>query len=484
MTFASFAAILSVFVAIAVVVTLLGIRPRLYRPMLAIMAFTTCYITKPFYQEVFFEEYRGVDRGFGVTLPDYIFLGMSVYLLIMWRKRRLIWWPYNTTLWMLVILISIASLFTSLMPYYGLFTIHKFVRCLILYWVVVNMVREKADVQAILNGLCAAVIFQTGVALFEKYITGESISRADGSFPHFNSLAMYINMILPILLAMFMANVMTKWQKVPAILGVFMGMGSVLLTKSRAALIIMIGALGMATMMTVLPRPTPRRLGLIFIGCILVSIMGVIAAPKIIQRFREAPQESELTREYFNSAARAMAGDHVLGVGINAYSYALTNTDYYWYVYPDILADKSEDPVAFRYSEYGASRLGTAHHIYLLMAAETGWIGMWVFILFLWRFYWKNIRLFFSTRDAYYRIIYLGMLVGVLTLHLQGLLEWIFRQTQVMYLYFMLSGLMVAMERFRHDALLTDDAETSLEDAPPRDAVSTPAAPFRPGISR
>jgi hypothetical protein len=56
--------------------------------------------------------------------------------------------------------------------------------------------------------------------------------------------------------------------------------------------------------------------------------------------------------------------------------------------------------------------------------------------------------------------MYLGMLVGFLTLHLQGLLEWVFRQTQVMYLFFILSGLMVASERIRHDAFLEQSADT------------------------
>ena len=451
MTFASLVGIVSIFAAVAGVVVLLGVRPRMYRPLLTFMAFTTCYIIKPFYQEVFFEDYRGVDRGFGVTLPDFVFLGLFVYLLLMSRKRTIIWWPYNTTLWVLVILISCASLFTSVMPYYGLFTLYKFIRCLILYWVVVNTVRVKEDVQAILNGLCAALLFQTGVVLYERYISLENVSRSDGSFPHPNSLAMYIDLIIPILLALFISNVMTRWAKTGAILAVFMGIGCVLLTKSRAAMVIMTGAIGMVTLLTVLPRPTPRRLGLVFIGCILMAIMGTVAAPKIIKRFQSAPKESEQTRTYFNNAATAMANDHFFGIGLNAYAWALANTDYYWKVYPDILEDPQENPVAFRHSEGGESRLGTAHHVYLLMAAETGWIGMWVFVLFLLRFYWKNMRLFFSTREPYYRVIYLGMLVGFLTLHLQGLLEWVFRQTQVMYLFFLLSGLMIAIERIRDD---------------------------------
>ena len=70
---------------------------------------------------------------------------------------------------------------------------------------------------------------------------------------------------------------------------------------------------------------------------------------------------------------------------------------------------------------------------------------MWVFIMFIGRFYLRNIVLLIKTDDDYYQAILLGLLLGFTTLHLQGLLEWIFRQTQVLYLFFVLSGLMVAV---------------------------------------
>jgi len=139
-----------------------------------------------------------------------------------------------------------------------------------------------------------------------------------------------------------------------------------------------------------------------------------------------------------------MANHYTFGTGLNSYSWMLGNTEYYWYVYPDKV-DTVEDLDAFRESKRGMSRLGTAHHIYLLFAAETGWLGMWTFILFLLRFYLKNFFLLLKARDEYYQAILLGLFIGFSTLHLQGLLEWIFRQTQVFYLFFILSGLMVAI---------------------------------------
>ena len=449
MTTASLIAIFSLFIAVIGVVILLSIRPQLYQWLLGIMVFATCHIKKPYYQEVFFEPYRGVDRGFGVTIPDYIFLGFFIYILLMNGKRLMDWWPSNMTLWLIVIGISAFSLLSSMQPYYGLFTLHKFIRGLILYWVMVNIIQNKKDVQVVLVAIGLAVIFQGSMVIYDKYITKMIVVRSIGSFPHPNSLAMYVNMIIPVILAVFISDVLPKKYNKWAVLVVFLGLCCVIFTKSRASLVIMLGALGMVTVMTVLPKPTTRGFGLVFIGCIGISIMGYFAAPRMIQRFERAPKESEETREFFNQAAHAMANDHVFGVGLNAYSWVLANTNYYWFVYPDVYDDDDIDLEKFRYGESGKSRLGTAHHIYYLMAAEIGWYGMWAFILFLLRFYWRNIRLYFSTNDPFYKAIFLGLLVGVFSLHLQGLFEWIFRQTQVFYLFFIFSGLMIAIERIR-----------------------------------
>ncbi len=444
MTMASIMGIATFLIGVPTVTGVLYAMPHLRRLMLTIMVFSTCHIKKPFYMEVFFEVYRGVDRGFGVTIPDLFFFGFFFWFLMGGSGQKLILWPCNMTLWTLMIIISILSLTASSVAYYGFFTVHKFIRGLVLLWVMVNVVRNRKDVEAVITGLMAAVIFQGGMVFWAKYVTKAVVNRSVGSFPHPNTLAMYIDLIIPAILALILAEGFTKKRNRWAIATLFAGMLCVVFTKSRAALVIMIGALGSVTAISVFIKPTMRKMGIIFIGFVLVDLIGVAVAPRIIKRFQSAPKASEETREYFNSAAMAMANHYTFGTGLNSYSWMLGHTEYYWYVYPDKV-DTVDDLEAFRESRQGMSRLGTAHHIYLLFAAETGWLGMWTFILFLLRFYLKNFVLLLKAHDAYYQAILLGLFVGFSTLHMQGLLEWIFRQTQVFYLFLILSGLMVAI---------------------------------------
>jgi len=444
MTIASIMGVITFLIGVPAVTGVLFAMPHLRRLMLTIMVFSTCHIKKPFYMEVFFEAYRGVDRGFGVTIPDLFFFGFFFWFLMGGSGQKLILWPCNMTLWTLMIIISILSLTASAVPYYGLFTVHKFIRGLVLLWVMVNVVRDRKDVEAVITGLMAAVIFQGGVVFWDKYVTHAVVNRSVGSFPHPNTLAMYTDLIIPAILALILADGFTKKRNRWAIATLFAGILCVVFTKSRAALVIMIGALGSVTAISVFIKPTMRKMGIIFIGFVLMDLIGVAVAPRIIKRFQSAPKASAETRKYFNSAAMAMANHYIFGTGLNSYSWMLGNTEYYWYVYPDKV-DTVEDPDEFRESKRGMSRLGTAHHIYLLFAAETGWLGMWTFILFLLRFYLKNFVLLLKAHDPYYQAILLGLFIGFSTLHLQGLLEWIFRQTQVFYLFLILSGLMVAI---------------------------------------
>ncbi len=457
MKLASLLGILTFVIGVPSVLIILYSLPRARRPLIILLAFFTCYVKKPLYMEVFFVAYRGVDRGFGVTICDLIFFGFFLWIVFGGSKRKIIWFPYNTVLWQLLIAVSALSLVTSEVPYYGLFTLHKLVRGYIFYWVIVNLIRDKDDLKAVITGVMAAVLFQTGVVVWDKYVTHRVVNRSIGSFPHPNTLAMYVDLIAPMLLSLLLADGFDKREKPWAGIAVLGAIVCVVFSKSRASLLIIGMALIMVTTLSIALRPSGKKVGIALMGCVLVAIMGIVAAPKIIQRFEKAPEASELTRVYFNQAARAMADEHFLGVGLNAYSWALANTDYYWYVYSEE-RESVKDEDEFRQSDMGQSRLGTAHHIYYLFAAETGWIGMIVFILCILRLFFHNLVLLLQAKDEYYQAVLLGLLVGFFTLHVQGLLEWIFRQTQVFYLFCLLSGLMVAVGSMMKDKYVEQES--------------------------
>jgi len=447
MTLASLGGILAFFFGSGAVTACLYIYARFQKLFLWLMVFTTCYVKKPFYQEIFYVEYRGVDRGFGVTLPDLFFFGFFLFLISGGSRRRLNWLPFNSIPWFVLVLVSGLSVIGSLEPLLGLFTIHKFIRCWVLYFVTVNIIQDRDDVKTVLSGLASAVVFQGLVVFWAKYVTGSVVVRSVGTFRHPNTLAMYTNLIIPSLLAVFMTSHFSSRIRTAFGGAIVAGFISVLFTKSRAAMLIAPAALALTGLISLFLRPTARKNTILMLGLVIAIIIGSLALPRLINRFASAPKESAETRIHFNNAARAMAGDNWFGVGVNQYSNALEKTHYYWYVYSDM--EDVEDQEAFKESVQGRSRLGTVHHIYWLYASEMGYPGLAAFLLHCVLFWAYNLWLFIKERDELFRGIYLGLLISSSMHHLHGILEWIFRQTEVQFLFFILMGMMVAMAKIR-----------------------------------
>jgi hypothetical protein len=442
MTLASLLGILIFVLGVPAVTSVLLFFPAARRPCITLMVFLTCHIKKPFYQEVFYTFYRGVDRGYGVTLPDLFFFGFALYLLIR-KPYKLQWMPYALFAWWLVIGISILSLANAGVVNYGLFTIHKFIRVAVLFWVMVNIIRDSKDIQAVLNGLVAAMLWQGSVVLWDKYVTGRVVNRATGSFNHPNALAMYLDLIMPVIWACYLEKVLPRRAARWTLPAMALAFGAVIFTRSRTATVLMPLTLLGVTGLSILLKPSGHKLRIALLAVAAGAIMLAAALPTIIARFQKAPEESLATRHMFNAAARAMANDRLLGVGINQYSWALDNTDYYWYMYPDVL--DTEDPDAFRESDYGRSRLGTAHHIYYLFMGETGRPGLVAYVLFVALIYWKTLVTLFQAKDPLTRAVACGLACSFALVYVHGLLEWVWRQTQAMYMYFILAGLLVAV---------------------------------------
>lgn len=427
---------------------LLWARPELDRLILGSLAFATCHVHKPLYMEVLFRDYRGTDRGYGITVADLLAGGLLLWLVTSGRDRRSrIWVPWNTLPYLALAAVACVSTWQSPVPELGFFTLHKLLRGFFLYWVLVNCVRSPREIRAVVAGLLATLLFQGWVVFHDKWISGEVVYRVLGTFPHPNSLAMYVNMVLPLALALLLTGGRLRLRDPLLCLLVAGALIVVVFTRSRAAMVLAAGVVLFQPCYQFMLGPSRRIIVLVGCGLLVLAVLGASLGPSIQRRFRSAPDQSALTRVYFNDAARAMARDHPFGVGLNAFSWTLANTEYYWLVYPD--KKDVPDRLAFRQSEAGRRRLGTAHNIYFLWAAETGWGGLACWLLWAGRFLLRNLRELRRNRHPEQRALLLGLLFAAVTFHLQGWLEWVGRQTQVFYLFLVLGGLLAALSRLR-----------------------------------
>jgi O-antigen ligase len=188
--------------------------------------------------------------------------------------------------------------------------------------------------------------------------------------------------------------------------------------------------------------------------------------PSIIKRFETAPINAELSRHQANEAAVAMANDSWLGVGLNNYSYAVNNTDFSRFVPLEV--DR-----------------GIVHNIYLLHAAEMGWIGLFVFLLMILRFQWMAASIIFKRYDSTVSHVAIGIFAAMTALWVQSMLEWALRQTYLTVEFFMLAGFLAALPRVHRQAVKMRKkhrVQRRLTVRPSRPAVATGYA--QPCLSR
>jgi len=366
--------------------------------------------------------YRGPDRGFEFTLADLICWSLMVAL-IACSPGKIEWWPRHSWLLLLFFLYACALASISAEPLYTAFSLWKCLRIFCLYWCTVNCLRIGVSRQYLWFGFAGSAAVIITLAVFQKYLL--HIYRINGPFDHSNTVPLYANLLLPVLLVFALCD--KEVPLVRAVVSIVLSLGllfAVLSTYSRAGMAFSgacaVGALVWAN----LRHPWTRVRISTVVLCVVFAAAALRAAPHIIERFRNAPKASLVARDEFNYAARLMLLDHPFGVGLNNFSYVLTHAEKYRATFE-----------AMKYEE----QAGVCHHIYWLTAAETGFLGLALYLLWIGRIAFDALRGAWRQRTVYGALLF-AIFLGLCALQASGFLEWAFRQTPVMQLFAITSG--------------------------------------------
>ena len=147
-------------------------------------------------------------------------------------------------------------------------------------------------------------------------------------------------------------------------------------------------------------------------------VMLARAADSIIIRFVTAPPASASLRILLAQAAVRMADDKTLGVGLNNWGIKVNPP----YMYSDHIEGTSEGTVHAR-----------VETIYLMIAAETGWYNMVMFLILIFYFYFRNFYNYYKFQKTDYHYYTIGLLGGLMGIYLESSLEWVLKQTNNFY---------------------------------------------------
>lgn len=382
------------------------------------------------------EQYRGPSRGFEITVTDLICLAL-IFTLILTKPKKIIWIPKTFGMCAVFFVAAVINVVSSPVPLYGYFFLWQLYRAALLYWCIINLVVTEDGGKEIMNaiwmGFVAVGCVMLLIAFKQKYVDG--IYRIPAFFDHSNTVPSFLIMLLCATMVWGMANKEFTFIQYAFTMIASLGMiFAIFATGSRSGYLVAAGSVGASLVITNFRKKklAVDRFRIVFSTIVIIVAMfvgGLLVIDTVIDRFLNAPESSEEARDEFNISARMMAEDHFFGVGLNQFSYVLTNTEKYR-EHIKIMANEEQ--------------AGVAHHIYLLTAAEMGNIGLALFLLLLARILvpiaftglrWKNLN----------HLILLGLTTGLLSLLMIGFLEWVFRLTPVIYQFSLASGLGIGL---------------------------------------
>jgi len=405
-------------------------KPLVEKIVFFLMIFFTCRLGESI-NFVSHETYRGTSRGFEVTLVD--LAGIIIFLLVLTRRTvKIRFFPPGTFLYLLYFGFSAISIINAGEPLYSGFEIWKMIRMYFFFWVLYHYLDSEEKVLLLFRYFAIMIVYIFLVVIDQKYRL--HIYQTNGPFPHQNSLVMYMIVINSMMLAKLL-QFDHKLRDIGKTLICF-GLGSmcIIATLSRGGLTCY--ALSIAVIMTLafLRKVELKNVVLLMVMGALGAAVLAMSLNSIITRIKSAPESSKNSRIELAHGAVRMAKDKTLGIGLNNFGLKINDP----YPYGDHIPRATSD-----------FKEGLVETTYLMIAAETGWHNLVIFLIFILYFYLRNIYNYWRGKKHPLRFLALGLIGGLLAIYLESTLEWVLKQTNNFYELMLVFALIANFNRIK-----------------------------------
>lgn len=361
----------------------------------------------------------GYCKGWEVSLIDVL----SIAVLMSGRfklKNVPLQWP--------IVLYVLAVAVTVPLAKYPMFAAGyaiQLARMLLAFMAVARLASGEYGARGVFTGLVSGLTLQ-GIFALQARLGGAI--QSGGTFGHQNLLGYVTYMILLPSFALLMGG--ERWKRT-ATVGTIAGAAVIIITASRAA--IMIAAVGIvATYLLCAVTNWNGRKGMFgFITLALMIVATPFAQQSLGRRFAAQGGQQQLfgadkEREQFESAAKAMIHDHPLGIGPNHYVYIANIGGY-------------NNRAKITWAQ--GSRSTNVHNTYLLVEAETGFLGLLTLLGVLGGTIYSCTSAARKYKGRGYSELIVGVGSAVLCVALHNKFEWMFVTFQAQYVLFIAIGL-------------------------------------------
>jgi hypothetical protein len=407
------------------------------------------------------EWYRGTSRGFEFSLLDILSFGLLFSSLLAPRRGETrAYWPGSLGFMLLLLAYACFNVAISDPRLFGLFELFKMARGLVVFLAVAFYIRSERELRLMLWTLACLVCYEGLLALQQRYMYG--IHRVPGTIDDSNSLSVFMCTTAPVFVAVITSRLPLLLKGISAA-AIALACVGVILTISRAGVVIVALVLLGTALCTMSWRLSLKKILILLL--IVAGAAGMLG--KSWKTLKERFQSSSLKEEYENKKnlgrgyyiriARAIVHEEWFGVGLNNWSYWVSNRygpklGYRFVPYRGTDTEPSDKIPAT--SNVDEAQAAPAHSLAALTAGELGIPGLALFALLWLRWFTMGASFLWRRTPDPKRRIAVGILFGLCGMFLQSLTEWVFRQSPLYYVFHVLLGTLAALCYHRKRTLL------------------------------
>ncbi len=376
----------------------------------------------------------GAEAGILLYLYDLPLLGLFVLMgLATLRNHEPI---HITTLDVfagLFILWSLLTIYNSTDITLSLFEVLRMVKLYLLARVVAGSVNTRSMVRDLILASVLALFIQAVISVLQYAFgfdlgglgfTVGDLRRVSGTVGWPNTFGAYIAAVVCVPLALWMCGVGGKFKNLILLVVCIIGFIPLLLTFSRGAWVGMLAAVITIAFLgrraKWLSRGTITRL-LMLVA--VIAVIGVFFFNQIAARFAEdtLAVRGDLNRVAFNM----IEAQPLLGIGLNTFVPVMRNYD------------------TIGVTNYFAEPV---HNVFLLIAAESGLVGLGLFLLLIALIFAEGLRAI-QTQDRFLSATAIGLLGGMVVILVSNLTDVHLKTDVIFALFWFVTGWMVALRR-------------------------------------
>ena len=357
-------------------------------------------------------DWPGTARGYTVSAVYLFAASLLLSMMFSFKYKVKLFPPGAFTYFLYYLAILLSGINAVHMRQWG-FEVFKMFWMYITFLAVFNYLNNSRNLFFFTYVVCGILIMLFIVGLYQKYRMG--IFQIRSTFPHQNSLSLYLELFGLLTLGILMNEQMSRLLFALCLCAFGSSVLLIIFTYSRGGLVVYFGGIAIVCALSILFNGfSTRRLTLMLIGLLVMLTIVGYALPRIVARFTRAPESSKNTRIVLALASKRMANDTRLGFGANNYSeYSGGEYNYVQDYYAE-----NDSP------RYG----GIVETIYLLVAAECGWWGLGTLILWFLYYYLSDIISMFVLRKMPCSGLAIGIFAGLTCNYWHSTLEWSLKQ--------------------------------------------------------